>query len=102
MNTTTTSRSAAQPGAATKKRARFAASPVARLLKLPEVIARCQVGKSFIYAGMAANTFPKCRPLPGSRAVVWVPSEIDAWTDAVASGRAWVAPPDKASQGAAR
>jgi prophage regulatory protein len=48
------------------------------LLRLPEVSARVGLGKSAIYAGMAAGTFPAGVKL-SHRAIAWPSSEIDAW-----------------------
>lgn len=52
----------------------------ARLLRLPEVIARCALGKSAIYARIRAGSFPAPVDLGG--VVAWVESEIEAWITA--------------------
>ncbi|MBS0402248.1 MAG: AlpA family phage regulatory protein [Rubrivivax sp.] len=49
-----------------------------RLLRLPEVTARTGLGKSAIYAGILAGTFPVGVKL-SRRATAWPSSEIDAW-----------------------
>lgn len=49
----------------------------ARLLRLPEVIERCALGKSAIYARIRARTFPAPVDLGG--VVAWVEAEIEAW-----------------------
>lgn len=49
-----------------------------RLIRLPEVMSRCGIGKSLIYALMASKQFPasvRC----GGRSVAWLESSIDAW-----------------------
>ena len=50
----------------------------ARLLRLPPVQERTGLGKSSIYAAMAAGTFPTPVRL-GTRGVAWREEEIDAW-----------------------
>ena len=57
-----------------------AASPVspARLLRLPEVIARVGLKRSAIYQRMSEGRFPKSRSL-GPKCAVWVEAEIDDW-----------------------
>ena len=48
------------------------------LLRLPQVRARVGLGRSTIYAAVAAGTFP--RPVAiGARAIAWPSSSIDAW-----------------------
>jgi len=49
-----------------------------RLLRLPEVISRVGLKRSSIYQRMSDGRFPKSRSL-GSKCVVWVEAEIDAW-----------------------
>jgi prophage regulatory protein len=49
-----------------------------RLLRLPDVEARCGLRKSAIYAGMKAGTFPACIKL-GPRAAAWPLSAIESW-----------------------
>ena len=53
-------------------------TPPARILRLPEVMARVGLKRASIYQHMAAGTFPKQIAL-GIRAVGWLESEIDAW-----------------------
>lgn len=55
----------------------------ARLLRLPEVIARVGLKRSAIYQRMSEGRFPKSRSL-GPKCTVWVESEIDEWVREVA------------------
>jgi prophage regulatory protein len=55
----------------------------ARLLRLPEVIARVGLKRSAIYQRMSEGRFPKSRSL-GPKCAVWVESEIDEWIDSIA------------------
>jgi prophage regulatory protein len=58
----------------------------ARLIRLPEVIARVGLKRSSIYQRMSDGRFPRGRSL-GQKCTVWVEAEIDAWIAAVtASG----------------
>lgn len=50
----------------------------ARLLRLPEVIARVGLKRSAIYQRMSEGRFPRSRSL-GPKCAVWVESEIDDW-----------------------
>lgn len=50
----------------------------ARLIRLPEVIARVGLKRSAIYQRMSEGRFPRSRSL-GSKCAVWVETEIDAW-----------------------
>lgn len=54
----------------------------ARLIRLPEVIARVGLKRSSIYQRMAEGRFPKGRSL-GPRCTVWVEAEIDAWVNSI-------------------
>ncbi len=56
----------------------------ARLLRLPEVIARVGLKRSAIYQRMSDGRFPKSRSL-GPKCAVWVESEIDDWIHRVAA-----------------
>lgn len=58
--------------------------PPARLLRLPEVMARVGLKRSAIYQRMSEGRFPKSRSL-GPKCAVWVEAEIDAWIDEVAA-----------------
>jgi prophage regulatory protein len=58
------------------------AAPPARLLRLPEVIARVGLRRSAIYQRMSEGRFPKSRSL-GPKCAVWVEAEIDEWIRAV-------------------
>ena len=51
------------------------------ILKLPAVIARTSLSRSYIYAQAAAGTFPKQVRL-GSRSVGWLESEVDSYIQA--------------------
>lgn len=53
-------------------------TPPARLLRLPEVIARVGLRRSAIYQRMSEGRFPRSRSL-GPKCAVWVETEIDAW-----------------------
>ncbi len=56
-----------------------------RLLRLPDVRSRTGLGKSAIYAKVAANAFPQ--PVAVSeRAVAWYEHEIEAWILALPRG----------------
>ncbi|MDE8654498.1 AlpA family transcriptional regulator [Novosphingobium album (ex Liu et al. 2023)] len=57
-------------------------SSPARLLRLPEVMARVGLKRSAIYQRMSDGTFPRSRSL-GPKCAVWVEAEIDAWIDEV-------------------
>lgn len=50
----------------------------ARLLRLPEVIARVGLKRSAIYQRMSEGRFPRSRSL-GPKCAVWVEAEIDDW-----------------------
>jgi prophage regulatory protein len=62
-------------------------SAPARLLRLPEVIARVGLKRSAIYQRMSEGRFPKSRSL-GPKCAVWVEAEIDDWVQSVAAGSA--------------
>jgi prophage regulatory protein len=51
-----------------------------RILRLPEVIKRTGLSKSYIYQLINEGTFPKPISL-GVRAKGWVDPEVDAWID---------------------
>jgi prophage regulatory protein len=55
----------------------------ARLLRLPDVIARVGLKRSAIYQRMSEGRFPRSRSL-GPKCVVWVEAEIDNWIRGVA------------------
>ena len=57
----------------------------ARLIRLPEVMARVGLRRSAIYQRMSEGRFPKSRSL-GPKCAVWVEAEIEAWVTAVAAG----------------
>lgn len=50
-----------------------------RLIDIEEVMRRTRLKKTYIYMSQAAGTFPKSLKLPGTRAVAWLSSDIDAW-----------------------
>jgi len=56
--------------------------PPARLLRLPEVMARVGLRRSAICQRMSEGRFPKSRSL-GPKCAVWVEAEIDEWIRAV-------------------
>ena len=58
-------------------------SPPARLLRLPEVIARVGMKRSAIYQRMSEGRFPKSRSL-GPKCAVWIEAEIDDWIREIA------------------
>jgi len=58
--------------------------PPARLLRLPEVMARVGLKRSAIYQRMSEGSFPKSRSL-GPKCAVWIEAEIDDWVRQVAS-----------------
>lgn len=62
------------------------AAPPARLLRLPEVIARVGLRRSAIYQRMSEGRFPRSRSL-GPKCAVWVEKEIDAWIASIAETR---------------
>lgn len=61
-----------------------AAPSPARLLRLPEVMARVGMKRSAIYQRMSEGRFPKSRSL-GPKCAVWVEAEIDDWIRTIAS-----------------
>ena len=61
----------------------FSPASPARLLRLPEVIARVGLKRSAIYQRMSEGRFPKSRSL-GPKCAVWVESEIDDWIHGIA------------------
>ena len=57
------------------------------LLRLPEVLQRCGIGRSQAYSLIARDEFP--RPVRVGRNVLFVESEITAWVrDRIAESRA--------------
>jgi len=52
-----------------------------RVERLPSVMARTGMGRSWIYREVAANRFPK--PVKIGSATVWDAAEIDRWLDAL-------------------
>jgi prophage regulatory protein len=58
-------------------------SSPARLLRLPEVMARVGMKRSAIYQRMSDGRFPRSRSL-GPKCAVWVESEIDDWIRGIA------------------
>ncbi len=51
---------------------------MSKILKLPDVMERCALSRSSIYAYIQHNKFPKPVSL-GERAVGWLESEISNW-----------------------
>jgi prophage regulatory protein len=66
-----------------------------QFLRLSEVVERCAVSRSFLYASVANGTFPK--PVKLGMRSVWVRAEIDEWVKTKVSKRA----EDEAAQGKA-
>ena len=58
------------------------ALPPARLLRLPEVIARVGLRRSAIYQRMSDGRFPKSTSL-GPKCAVWLESDIENWIRSV-------------------
>lgn len=56
----------------------------ARLIRLPEVMARVGLKRSAVYQRMSEGRFPRSRSL-GHKCAVWVEAEIDAWIQRIAS-----------------
>jgi prophage regulatory protein len=56
-----------------------------RLLRLPEVSRLTSLGRSAIYARVAAGTFPQPISI-SSRCTVWREPEVRAWIDALPRG----------------
>ena len=52
-----------------------------KILKLPNVMERCALSRSSIYAHIQNKKFPKPISL-GDRAVGWLETEIDSWIEA--------------------
>jgi prophage regulatory protein len=57
----------------------------ARLLPIEEVMTRCGKGRTAIYAGIKAGTFPL--PAKDGRSSRWLSTEIDAWIVAMMASR---------------
>jgi prophage regulatory protein len=75
---------------ATNKRGTLAAIPPqttsdARLLPIEEVMTRCAKGRTGIYAGIKAGTFPA--PAKDGTSSRWLSTEIDEWIAALAASR---------------
>ena len=51
-----------------------------RILRLPEVEAKCGIKVSEIYERVLLGTFPRQVPL-GPKTVGWLESELDTWID---------------------
>ena len=58
----------------------------ARLLRLPDVMARVGLKRSAIYQRMSEGKFPRSRSL-GPKCAVWIEAEIEAWINAIAEDR---------------
>ena len=56
----------------------------ARLLRLPEVMARVGLRRSAIYQRMSEGRFPKSRSL-GPKCAVWVEAEVEDWIQSIAN-----------------
>jgi len=53
---------------------------MSKIIKLPDVMKRCALSRSSIYAYIQNNRFPKPIRL-GERAVGWMEAEIAAWIE---------------------
>lgn len=53
---------------------------MSNVLRLPDVMAKCGLGRSSIYAYIQKNAFPQPIRL-GERAVGWKSDEVDAWIE---------------------
>lgn len=51
---------------------------MSKILKLPDVMERCALSRSSVYAKIQVDEFPKPISL-GERAVGWLESEISSW-----------------------
>jgi prophage regulatory protein len=69
---------------ATSPHSNDAAPLPARLLRLPDVMARVGLKRSAIYQRMSEGRFPKSRSL-GPKCAVWVEAEIEEWIEQVAN-----------------
>lgn len=49
-------------------------------LRLPQVMSRTGMGRSYIYQKIREGSFPTPIPL-GRRASVWLKSEVEAWIE---------------------
>lgn len=59
----------------------------AALLRLPDVLRRTGMSRSWVYAQMASGDFPQPVRL-GGRAVAWRESDLTRWLDGLASAGA--------------
>lgn len=50
-----------------------------RLIRLPEVMDRTGMGRSWVFQAVKDGRFPGPISVPGSRAVAWVEGEVTAW-----------------------
>lgn len=62
---------------------------MSKILKLPDVMGRCALSRSSIYAYIQNGKFPKPIRL-GERAVGWMEAEISAWIEQRAEMRGGV------------
>ena len=53
-------------------------TPPSRLLRKPEVLSRCGIACSTLYAFMAEGRFPKPRKI-GPRSVAWLEKDVTDW-----------------------
>jgi prophage regulatory protein len=61
------------------------AHEVARLLPIEEVMARCALGRTAIYARIKTRSFPA--PAKVGSSSRWLSTEVDAWVRAVMASR---------------
>ena len=81
---------------AANERGTFAAAPSqnisdVRLHPIEDVMVRCAKGRTAIYAGIKAGTFPP--PAKDGRSTRWLSTEIDAWIAAVMASRSTASAP---------
>lgn len=63
-------------------------TPGSQLLRLPEVLRRTGMSRSWIYKAIACGAFPKHHKI--GRASAWHAAEVDAWINACLNGSAGV------------
>ena len=54
---------------------------MAKILRVPEVLARLGIGRSTLYEWQSRGAFPPSIPL-GERSIGWLESEVDEWIEA--------------------
>lgn len=56
-----------------------------RLLRQAEVLTVTGLSRTTLWRLQKRGTFPKARNIPGSRAIAWLSSEVEAWLNQVAA-----------------